>query len=150
MTVITVINGLPLIASAYSLEQLATLASVPRRTVRYYIQIGLMEGPDGETRAATYGKRHLERLLEIRRLQDKGYSLDQIRAAKKGERSGQAPLPPPAEPDVLVEVWTRITLAEGIELQIEPARAGLGPGQVRELVRRTRHIFESLKKENEA
>ena len=50
----------------YSLQELATLVELPERTVRYYIQLGLVDRPEGETRAARYGERHLEQLLEIR------------------------------------------------------------------------------------
>ncbi len=36
----------------FSLDELAAVADVPRRTVRYYIELGLLEGAEGETRAA--------------------------------------------------------------------------------------------------
>ena len=38
-----------------------------------------MDRPEGETRAARYGQRHLEQLLRIRQLSDAGVSLDRIR-----------------------------------------------------------------------
>ncbi len=44
----------------YPLAELCVLADLPPRTVRYYIQIGLVDRPQGETRAARYGPRHLE------------------------------------------------------------------------------------------
>jgi hypothetical protein len=34
-----------------------------------------------------------------------------------------------------VEVWSRVTLADGLELHVEPGRAGLTPEQVRTLLR---------------
>jgi hypothetical protein len=48
-----------------------------------------------------------------------------------------------------VEVWSRVTLADGVELHIEPGRAGLSPEDVRTLIKQSLHTFESLKKENE-
>ncbi len=51
---------------SYPLAELAVLADLPPRTVRYYVQIGLVDRPEGETRAARYGARHLEQLLQIR------------------------------------------------------------------------------------
>ena len=62
----------------YSLQELAALVELPERTVRYYIQLGLVDRPEGETRAARYGERHLEQLLEIRKWQRAGLSLERI------------------------------------------------------------------------
>ena len=43
-----------------TLDELAALVDLPKRTVRYYIQLGLVDRPEGETRAARYGPRHAE------------------------------------------------------------------------------------------
>jgi len=53
--------------------------SIPRRTTRYYIQIGLIDRPEGVGRGAHYTTRHLEQLLEIRKWQQVGLSLERIR-----------------------------------------------------------------------
>ena len=50
-------------ARTYTLDELCTLAELPKRTVRYYIQLGLVDRPIGETRAAHYTSRQLEQLL---------------------------------------------------------------------------------------
>ena len=42
---------------SYPLAELVVLADLPPRTVRYYVQIGLVDRPEGETRAARYGAR---------------------------------------------------------------------------------------------
>ena len=44
----------------HTLESLATLAGLTPRTVRYYIQQGLVDRPLGEKRGAYYLARHLE------------------------------------------------------------------------------------------
>ena len=36
----------------FSLDDLCTLTDVPKRTARYYMQLGLIDRPVGETRAA--------------------------------------------------------------------------------------------------
>jgi len=59
--------------SQYTLDQLTTLAGVPRRTVRYYIQLGLVDRPVGETRAAYYTWQHLKQLLEVRGYTEQGF-----------------------------------------------------------------------------
>ena len=56
---------------------------------------------------------------------------------------------PPRKQPTLVEVWRRVNLAEGIELQVEPGRAGLTPRQVRELVKRTREVVDDLARDQE-
>jgi DNA-binding transcriptional MerR regulator len=116
----------------HSLEQLATLAAVTPRTVRYYIAEGLVDRPYGEKRGAHYGRQHLEQLLLIRRWTDAGLSLERIRELMAG-----APADPPPRRTApgSVEVWSRVTLADGLEVHIEPGRADLSPEQVRSLVR---------------
>ena len=60
----------------FALDELATLADLPRRTVRYYIQIGLVDRPEGAARGAFYTRRHLEQLLLVRKWQLAGLSLE--------------------------------------------------------------------------
>lgn len=117
-------------ARRFTLDELCTLASVPRRTVRYYIQIGLLDRPAGETRGAHYLSGHLDTLLRIRQLADAGVSLDRIREVLSGVPP--AVLLRPRGPGT-VEVWSHLVIADGVELQVEPGRAGLSPEQVRAL-----------------
>lgn len=126
----------------HSLEQLATLAGMTVRTVRYYIQIGLVDRPEGEKRGAHYLPRHLEQLLQIRRWTDAGLSLDRIRELRAGSPEDA---PPRATAPGSVEVWSRITLADGLELHVEPSRAGLTPEQVRDLVRRITTAYRAVR-----
>jgi len=115
-----------------SLDMLASLAGITPRTVRYYIAEGLVSRPQGEKRGAHYTRRHLEQLLLIRRWTDAGLSLERVRALSAGAPE-DAP-PRPAAPGA-VEVWSRLTLADGLEVHVEPGRAGLTPEQLRHLVR---------------
>lgn len=115
-----------------SLDTLAALAGLTPRTVRYYIAEGLVSRPHGEKRGAHYTRRHLEQLLLIRRWTDAGLSLERVRALSAGAPE-DAP-PRPAAPGS-VEVWSRLTLADGLEVHVEPGRAGLTPEQLRHLVR---------------
>ena len=56
----------------FTLDDLCTLSDTPKRTVRYYIQIGLVDRPIGETKAAHYLAQHLDQLLKIRQFSDAG------------------------------------------------------------------------------
>lgn len=129
---------------SFSLDEICTLVDLPRRTVRYYIQIGLVDRPDGETRAARYSARHLERLLAIRRWQSAGYSLDRIAEIVSTGNPGE-PVPPRPRPPGSVEVWSHLVVADGVEVRIEPGRAGLAPEQVRGFFARVLREFESIK-----
>lgn len=123
----------------YSIEELAERAGLNRRTVRYYIQLGLLERPIGETRAAYYTQAHLEQLLRITGLAAEGLSLDAIGrvlrtpAAKTADASHVAPAAAPAVGSVAVR--THLTIAPGVELVVDPARAGLAPEQRLQLFR---------------
>ena len=112
----------------YTLNELCMLASLPVRTVRYYVQTGLVDRPQGETRAARYSTRHLEQLLLIRKWTGAGLSLDRIRELLSGND-----VDPPVRAVVAgaVEVRSHIIVADGIEVVVDAGRAGMSPDQVR-------------------
>ncbi|MDX9700556.1 MAG: helix-turn-helix domain-containing protein [Rhodocyclaceae bacterium] len=126
----------------FTLNELCTLADLPVRTVRYYVQIGLVDRPEGETRAARYGRRQLEQLLSIRKWTAAGVSLERIRELLRGE---DAPVPPRLRQPGSVEVCSHLLVADGVEVVIEPGRAGLSPEQVRELVQGVMAVYERVK-----
>ena len=129
-------------ASHLSLDDLASLTGVTARTVRFYIQQGLVSRPEGAKRGAFYVQRHVEQLLMIRRWTDAGLSLDRIRELVAG---APADPPPRAVKAGSVEVWSRVTLADGIEIHLEPGRAGLSPEQVRALVRAVTEAYRGVR-----
>ena len=77
----------------FTLDELCTLVDLPKRTVRYYIQLGLVDRPEGETRAARYFPRHVEQLLQIRKWTEAGVSLERIRELLAGELPRVPPRP---------------------------------------------------------
>ncbi|HUR26607.1 MAG TPA: MerR family transcriptional regulator [Planctomycetota bacterium] len=55
------------------------IAEVPNaRTIRYYTTIGLLDRPRQAGRTALYGRRHLEQVVAIKRLQARGLPLADI------------------------------------------------------------------------
>ena len=78
---------------SFPLDVLCTLVELPVRTVRYYIQIGLVDRPEGETRAARYTQRHLDQLLTIRKWTQAGMSLERIGEVLAAEQRSEPPLP---------------------------------------------------------
>ncbi len=57
-------------SSDYTLEELAQMLRINPRTIRSYIQQGLLRGPDSMGRNARYGDYHVKRLQTIRQLKD--------------------------------------------------------------------------------
>ncbi len=64
----------------YTLQDLADLAEVTPRTIRYYVAQGLLPSPDRVGPGALYGPGHLARLRLIRRLQREHLPLAEIRS----------------------------------------------------------------------
>jgi len=128
----------------HTLDDLSAFSDMSLRTIRYYIQQGLVDRPVGEKRAAYYTARHVEQLLTIRKWQRAGLSLDRIRELLVEPESGVLPPPLPKKPGSL-EVWSRLFVSDGVEISLEPGRACLSPEQVRAFTRGVMALFESVK-----
>ena len=63
----------------YSISELAQLADVTPRTIRFYVQQDLIPKPAGIGRGSHYTPEHLARLQEVKMRQRAGASLDSIR-----------------------------------------------------------------------
>ena len=119
------------------IEELAGLGGVTRRTVRYYVQEGLLPAPRGVGRGRHWGPEHLERLLAVKAMQERGESLESIRAAFAGARRPA----PPAAPHVSREAVTRIVLGPGLELLVSGGRKLPPPGALADLAAWCRESF---------
>ena len=119
----------------YSLDELCSLTDTSKRTVRFYMQEGLVDRSEGQRKGAYYLERHLMQLLEIKKWQKAGLSLERIKQIIRDEKDNEL-IPPiqPQQPGSL-EVWSHLTIADGIQLQIEPKRSGLSPEQIRKLLK---------------
>ena len=122
----------PMTDKTFTLDELCTLTDLSKRTVRYYMQLGLAERPVGETRAAHYTGRHLDQLLRVKQLSDAGVSLERIREVMAG---GDSPVPARQQRPGSIEVRSHLYVAPGLEIQISPREAGMSPEQVRAFVR---------------
>jgi DNA-binding transcriptional MerR regulator len=129
----------------FSLDELCTLTDLTKRTVRYYVQIGLVNRPEGETRAAKYSPQHLEQLLLVKKWTAAGVSLDRIRELLQG---GSAPVPERGRVPGSIEVCSHLHVADGVELVIEPTRAGLTPEQLRHFVRAVMNAYEQINQDS--
>lgn len=123
-----------------SLQQLSQRAGVPERSIRFYIQKGLLPRPEGARRGASYHEGHLADLLRVRQWQDAGLSLEAIGQLLLAKR--EAPLPP-ARPGA-IEVRSHLVIAEGVELVVAPERAALTQSQLRRLFRAVQAEYAAL------
>jgi DNA-binding transcriptional MerR regulator len=127
----------------FGIAELAELGGVTRRTVRYYIQEGLLPAPLGVGRGKHYSGEHLERLLRLKSLQERGLTLEQIRRERVGPGRGER-----AELATGVAVprspWTRVELAPGLEIHVSGRYRLPSPGRLEELVEWCQRHFRQV------
>jgi DNA-binding transcriptional MerR regulator len=128
-------------SGSHTLNDLCALTGVSPRTARYYIQIGLLSRPVGETRAARYDHHHLEQLVRIRKWSEAGLSLERIR-----ELLHDLPpsVPERAPEPGSVRVCSHVRIAPGIELVLDPSCAGLEPEKLRLLVTGVLELYRGM------
>jgi len=128
-------------SGSFSVNELSLLTELPLRTVRYYITQGLVDRPHGEKRGAWYDRHHLEQLLQIRKWSSAGVSLERIRELLHG---APPPVPPRERAIGSVSVCSHLAVAEGVEVVIDPQRAGLSPEAVRQFIQGVMAAFEAV------
>ena len=62
----------------YTIDELSELTGYSRRTIRYYVQEGLLDSPAGRGKGGFYFDSHLRQLQLIKKLQERGMSLSSI------------------------------------------------------------------------
>ena len=139
-------------AQRFSIGELAQLAGVSRRAVRFYVQRKLIPPPLGAGRGHYYTEEHLQRLLSIKLLQDRGLTLEGIEQHLSDKPYFHADLRACAPRDAAraptgnlardhedrdsppdLSLWTRVGVAEGIELHVEGGRYRLSPARLQRL-----------------
>jgi DNA-binding transcriptional MerR regulator len=131
----------------YTLSEVCEMTNVTPRNVRYYIQQGLVDRPNGAGRGARYGRDHLLQLMVIGHWQAEGLSLERIRELLR--HKGSKSLPSPRQNTGGVEVWSHIHVKHGIELHIQPGKAGLSPEQLRVLLEKLLEALDEIEQHKE-
>lgn len=126
----------------YGFEELCALVELPARKIRYYIQMGLVDRPDGLNRGAKYSAIHVEQLLSIKKWQNAGLSLERIRELLHGDPND---LPPKRQTAGTIEIWSRLQVAQGIELNVEAGTSGLSPEELRAFFRKVMDAYQESK-----
>ena len=96
----------------YTIRELCDGSGLNSRTVHYYVQEGLIEPPAGRGRGAFYSDSHMDELLQIKSLQERGLKLAVIRDVLAG-RAADDDLRPSGR-----ELWARYPISAGVELHI--------------------------------
>jgi DNA-binding transcriptional MerR regulator len=122
----------------YAIGDLATLGGVSRRTVRYYVQEGLIPAPLGVGRGNHYATAHLDQLLRVKALQEAGQTLDEIRRALESPSRAarikrSSPSAPATAPALGRSLWRRLSVAPGVELHVDSTVDLPSPSALREL-----------------
>jgi len=120
-------------AVRYAIGELATLGGVSRRTVRYYVQEGLIPPPLGLGRGNHYTPEHLEQLLRVKALQENGRTLVAIRHALGQVPNRRSPAEARREELPSRSLWRRLTVMPGVELHLESGVRLPAPARLREL-----------------
>jgi Ca-activated chloride channel family protein len=130
----------------YSIGEIAERGGVTRRTVRYYVQRGLIPEPLGRGRGEHYSDEHLAAVLRVKALQEQGATLDEIKRLMAGEPEVAEPAPAPPRPPVIEsrplkpqvspgQVWVRQAVLPGVELHVLGADRALNERQLSALAR---------------
>ncbi|MCY1017209.1 MerR family transcriptional regulator [Pyxidicoccus sp. MSG2] len=159
----------PKTQTEWKLAELAEAAGVSPRTVRYYVQRGLIPAPPFRGPDTVYGEEHLLRLKAIRVLQARFLPLDAIQVElqrlsadelRRLAESDTTPTPPtygPATPGVITDVrvltppvvgsrqavmsrYQRWELAPGLELHVSEG----ADAKVRALAEKVRALIEEF------
>ena len=126
----------------YSIEELSDISGFSIRTIRFYIQEGLLEPPPGRGRGGFYFDSHLQRLREIKALQDQGLKLASIHEILRKEGKLEAPASER-------EIWAKYTIAPGIEIHINRDSEEQERKKITEIIRIARSILNSGGEKNE-
>lgn len=103
-----------------SIGEIADLTGVSRRTVRFYVQRGLIDPPVGLGRSSHYTAAHAEQIQRVLALQRGGLRLEEISALPETKRAEiddrlLASAARTREPKVVL----RVALAPGVRLELD-------------------------------
>ncbi len=119
----------------FKLVELADAAGTSPRTVRYYVQRGLLDAPSFRGKDTEYGEKHLAALRAIFALQQAYLPLDEIASRVRGRSLEElraladapaAEAPAASQPSHVaqasnapsVKAWARVEVAPGLELSL--------------------------------
>jgi Ca-activated chloride channel family protein len=143
----------------FSLAELCDVVGESPRTVRYYIQQGLLPPPAGAGPVATYGPEHVDGIKAVRAMQRQHLPLATIRGRLEASRDEQPSAPddatsyvqaalglkgPPATatpPAFTQHTWERHLLTRDVELHVRRPLSRVDNRRVDQLLAFARTLF---------
>jgi DNA-binding transcriptional MerR regulator len=135
----------------YSIQELCDKTGLPRRTIHFYSQQGILPPPSGAGLGAHYDEGHLLRLLLIPGLRQQGLRLDEIRSRLAGmdldalqalfRQVGQAPRLPIPQP--AGQAYTHYPLPAGMTLVAPDSLSSADRLKLHALLETARRLFSS-------
>lgn len=122
----------------YTIEQLGRLTGFSRRTIRYYVQEGIIDPPAGRGRGGFYYDSHLAILLKVKSLQETGLKLAAIRDLLSTDKGMGWPATG-AGPGR--EALARYRLGPGVDLLVEESAEAMDREKIQAIVRMARSIL---------
>jgi DNA-binding transcriptional MerR regulator len=116
----------------YTIKELSELTGFSLRTIRYYIQEGLLESPAGRGRGGFYFDSQLSQLRLIKSLQEKGMKIASIVKYLKAGGS--------REVDYSREVWVKYEIIPGLEISVRRDLEEREGKKVSEIIRTAKSI----------
>ncbi|WP_181898458.1 MerR family transcriptional regulator [Alteromonas aestuariivivens] len=113
----------------YTIEELEELTGIAKRTIRFYIQKGLVEPPLGARRTPQYTDRHLEQLLKVKQFKDAGLNLSKIADIMNSGGEVNASAMTPGE----LSLISRIHIQPGVVLDVDSKISNFNDDSLRQL-----------------
>lgn len=127
----------------YSIEQLEELTGFARRTIRFYIQQGLVEAPFGARKTPRYTQKHVEQLLKVRQYKEAGLNLKRIAQllTSGSESNASQEL---IDKEGSVSLISRIQIGSGVTLDIDRSQCSLSDDHIRNLAREIHSLITKI------
>jgi DNA-binding transcriptional MerR regulator len=118
----------------YTIQELSGLTGFSIRTIRYYVQEGLIDPPAGRGRGGFYFDSQLSQLRQIKSLQEKGMKLSSIVQYFKGGDVQEA--------TYARDVWVKYEIAPGLEINVRRDVEEREGKKVLEIIRTAKSIVK--------
>lgn len=106
------------VQTRYSMGDLEELTGLPARTIRFYIQQGMLSAAIGRGPSATYGRDHLLRLLRIGELKAELGTLGEVKTRLAGMSTDELESHFASRGGPEEERWRRVTVHPRLELHV--------------------------------